>query len=165
VVKSRLRGGMLDRQAGSVAFEGRVATVLLPEYRLPIVDPGDRQVHDGLLVSGRCLADIAASCRGIGARCLLLAIPTKEFCYQEWQAGRGSPLPALQALHTAESEARRAVFGFAVAAGCEVADLAPACVAALAAGTPVWPPSGDGHLNAAGHREAAQLLARIHARK
>ncbi len=161
VVKSRLQGGLLDHEPGAVHFaDSRAPTVLLPDYRRPLVDIDDDRVRGGLDVSGRCLADIVQRCRTIGARCLLLAIPTKEFGYAEWQIGKGSPLAELQALHATETAARRELFALATAAGCEIADLAPVCVSALAAGTPVWPPSGDGHLNAAGHREAARLVER-----
>ena len=165
-VKARLQGGMLYHEPGAVPFEHEcVPTVLKPDYRRPLVDLTGVRVRDGVSISGRCLADLARQCREAGARCLLLALPTKEFCYQQWQIGRGSPLPRLEALHAAEAAARDEVFALATAAGMEIADCAPACVAALAAGTPIWPRSGDGHLNAAGHREAARVLERCWASK
>lgn len=161
VVKSRLRGGVLEHEPGAVAFaDARVPTLLLPEYRRHLVDCARDSVRDGVRISGRCFADIARQCATASARCVLLAIPTKEYCYAEWQNGKRTPGPELRALHDCERACREEIFAQAAAAGCEVADLAPVCVAALAAGTAPWPASGDGHLNAAGHREAARLLAR-----
>jgi len=116
-------------------------------------------VRDGLRISAQCLQDIATGCREAGARCVLLAIPTKEFCYAEWQRSIGKPLLALAALHAAETTVRTGLFDAARAAGCELVDLAPACVTALGEGRAPWPPNGDGHLNALGHELAARLLA------
>lgn len=160
IVKSRLRGGMLDAQPGAVPFDDpAVATVLLPTYRLPTVDPANATVRDGLRITALCLRDLAAACRAAGAHCVVLAIPTKEFVYAEWQAGTGRELAPLAALRAAEAKTRAEWFAAATASGCDVVDLAPACIAALATGTALWPAGGDGHLAPAGHALAARLLA------
>lgn len=157
--KSRLQGGALDDQPGALRFpDPRIGTVLLPAYRLSTVDPASSTVQDGLRITGLCLRDVAGQCRAAGARCVVLAIPTKEYAYAEWLRSRGTPHDGLAALHAAESAARAAVFAAARAAGCELADLAPACVTALAAGQSPWPPGSDGHLNRHGHALAAQAL-------
>lgn len=160
VVKSRLRGGVLDTQPGAVPFDDpAVGTVLLPAYRLPTVDPANATVRDGLRITALCLRDLAAACQAAGAHCVVLAIPTKEFVYAEWQAGTGHELAPLAALRAAEAKTRADLFAAATAAGCDVLDLTPACITALAAGTALWHAGGDGHLAPAGHALAARLLA------
>jgi len=160
VVKSRMRWSALDDQPGAVAFaDPSVPTSLLPAYRLPTVDPASEKVRDGARIAARCLADIAAECRAAGARCLLLAIPTKEFAYAEWRHGAGSPLPQLAALHAAEAQLRATVFAATRDAGCELIDLAPACVEALGHGVSPWAANSDGHILREGHAIAARLLA------
>lgn len=163
VVKSRLRGSaMLDDQPGAVPFDGgAVSTLLLPEYRRAALDLGSSSIADGLRIAEQCLRDIAARCRDAGAHCVLLAIPTKEYCYAEWQRREGAPLPELAGLHAAESAVRERVFAAAAAAELEVVDLAPVCIAALAAGEPIWAGNGDGHLMRGGHAAAAAALAEI----
>lgn len=163
VVKSRLRGGAggLDAQPGAVPFaDAKVGTVLLPDYRRPAVDLGNQGIADGLRISVQCLRDIGAACREHGARCLVLAIPTKEFAYAEWQRRGGKPLAALEALRTAEQGVRDRLFA-AIAAdpGLQLVDLAEPCIAALAAGTPIWAGNGDGHIMREGHRAAAAAVA------
>jgi len=160
VVKAWLRGGVLDDQPGAVLFgDPSVPTILLPDYRLPTVDPASETVRDGVRITARCLHDIAADCRAAGARCVLLAIPTKEFAYAEWRRGVGAPLPGLEALHAAEAQVRATVFAAAHDAGCELVDLGPACVDSLARGVPPWAANGDGHILQHGHAIAARLLA------
>jgi hypothetical protein len=160
VVKSRLQGGRLDAQPGAVPFDAVAPhTILLPGYRLPTVDPNRPHVQDGLRITGQCLRDIAAACRTAGARCVMLAIPTKEYVYAEWRHRAGGELPDLAALRAAEAHTRSAVFAAAAAAGVDVLDLAPGCQSALAAGTAPWPANGDGHLDTTGHQLAADLLA------
>lgn len=159
VVKSRLRGGLLDDEPGAVHCDHPdLPTILLPGHRLPLVDPDVPAVRDGLQLTTNCLGAIGAVCRDLGARGVVLLIPTKEFCYQQWALARGASLPALEPLHAAESRLRAALVAATSAAGLELADLLPAAVAAMQAGVAVWPASGDGHLTAAGHAVAAELL-------
>lgn len=159
-VKAHLRGGMLDDQPGAVRFDdARIPTVLLPGYRLPIVDPQRDGVHDGIAVTGRCLAAIAGAVRGADADGCVLLIPTKELAYAEWRGEPLGGLAALAPLRDAERAARRQVIEAAAAAGIEVLDVLPALVAAMARGERVWRRGGDGHLTAAGHEVAALLLA------
>lgn len=159
VLKSRLRGGVLDDQIGAVPFADPAApTILLPDYRLPALDPSLAFVQDGLAVTGRCIDAIAALCRTAGADVTLLAIPTKEYCYALW---RGDELPALAALRTAEAAARAAVFAAAERAGLRVLDLAEPLVASMRSGGRPWRRTGDGHLDRDGHELAARALARL----
>ena len=160
VVKSRLQGGLLDRQLGAVPFaDARVPTVLLPAYRLPTMDRERAEVQEGLVVTARALVAIERACNARSVPLLLLLIPTKEYCYAAWCRDRGEARAELDALLSAETAARRAVLAAAEAAAVTVHDLAPACIASLAAGEPVWPAGGDGHLNAHGHQLAANAVA------
>ncbi|MCA8965684.1 MAG: hypothetical protein KDC48_12440 [Planctomycetes bacterium] len=161
-VKAPLRGqaSLLDAQAGAVPFtEAPVATMLLPDYRRPALDLGNEGIADSLRIAEKCLRDIAADCRAAGARCLLLAIPTKEYCYAEWLRGRGAAMSVLAGLYDAETAVRNRLLASAAAAQLELVDLAPTCIDALAAGTPIWAGNGDGHLMVNGHRAAAQAIA------
>lgn len=158
--KARLRGGVLDHQPGALPFtDGDLATILLPAYRLPTVDPGNAAVIDGLRITSQCLGDIAADCRAAGARPVLLLIPTKEAAFAEWRTAAGAPLAELTTLLAAENAARATVT--TAAAGFTVVDLRPSCVSALGQRTNPWPPTGDGHLNALGHALAARALAAV----
>lgn len=160
VVKSRLQGGALDAQPGSIQFsDPRVATVLLPEYRLDTLRPDSEMVRDGLLVTGRALVAIQQQCAAANARLLLVLIPTKESAYASWQAGLRQEQPALGRLHAAEAAARATVLQQASTAAIAVHDLLPDCIRALTEGTPIWPVGGDGHLNANGHALVAAAVA------
>lgn len=166
VVKSRLRGGALDYEAGAVHFaSATVPTILRAAYRVPIVDVRSPALQDALRITRRCLADISADCRAAGARCVLLAIPTKVYAYALWQRQAGHPLPALEALLQAEGDAHTRLFEQVRADGLELLDLTPPSIAALAEGTPIWGPTGDGHLAVRGHELVARLLAGIWAGK
>jgi hypothetical protein len=160
-VKRLLRGGVLDHQPGAVPFvHDRVPTILLPDYRAPLVDDRESKVREGLAVSGRCLGSIAALCADAGARCLVVLLPTKEACYARFAAESRLQIPSLDALREAGARARHELTTHARAAGLDVIDLEDDLVAALHAGTPVWPPTGDGHLNAAGHVLLAEAVLR-----
>lgn len=162
VVKARLRGGMLDTEVGAVPFaDDHVPTILRAAYRLPTVDLRGPRMQDALRITRRCLADISADCHAAGARCVLLAIPTKVYCYALWRQQVGEPIAALHELLRAEGDAREQLFAATHADGLELIDLGPPCVAALAEGTPIWGPTGDGHLAPPGHLLAARLLAGI----
>lgn len=157
VVKSRLRGGLLDRQPGAVPFDDDDApTILLPAYREHALDLDNPNVADGARVTARCLQAIAALCRDAGAACVVLAIPTKEFTYAEWQ---GDAVPELRELAARERRARERVFAAVAAADLELVDLTGALVDALRGGEQPWFRSGDGHLAARGHELAAAALA------
>lgn len=159
VVKSRLRGGVLDRDPGSVPFADPTApTILTPAYRLQALDTERPLVRDGAMVTARCFDAIAALCRDAGAECVLLAIPTKEYCYATW---RGDEVPELAALRRAEDAARAAVFAAAVRAGLRVVDLNGPLLDSLRSGAPPWRRGGDGHLGRGGHEVAAHTLARL----
>jgi lysophospholipase L1-like esterase len=156
VVKQRLQGGALDSQPGALFFRhGTAATVLLPGYRFVTVNPESQSVSDGVAITARCLQDIAARCREQQTRCVLLAIPTKEFTYAQWQ---GERLSELAELHAAETHVRQQVFAAASAAGIPVVDLSEALISALKDGRMPWFATGDGHINAVGHQIAAELL-------
>lgn len=162
VIKSQLRGSasMLDAQPGAVRFtEEPVATMLLPDYRRPALDISSTGLRDSLRISQRCLADIAKDCKAADARCILLAIPTKEYCYAQWLRERGTPMPELIEVHIAENALRSEIFATAAEHQLELLDLAPVCIAALAAGTPIWAANADGHLMANGHLATAQAIA------
>lgn len=161
VVKSRLQGGALDDQPGAVPFVHETAsTVFLPGYRRPAVDPGSDKVVEGLRVTQRCLRDIAAQCRSIGARCLVLWIPTKEHSYSEWLLGTplADQVQSLAKLHQAEKAVRERLSEVLASEGLQVVDATAAIVAALQRGEAPWFATGDGHLNAVGHRVVAELL-------
>lgn len=162
-LRSRLRGStsLLDAQPGAVPFvDAAVGTILLPEYRRPVLDLDDPTIADGMRISERCLLDIGAACRAAKATCLVLTIPTKEYVYAEWRRRAGQAMPALAGLHAAETAARARLFrALAGDANLRQADLTEACIAELAAGHPLWAGNGDGHLMQAGHRLAAALVA------
>ncbi|MCA8952605.1 MAG: hypothetical protein KDE27_24040 [Planctomycetes bacterium] len=163
-VKARLRGtaSVLDAQPGAIAVtEGNVGTLLLPKYREPALDLRNKTLADALRVSEQCLQDIGSDCAKAGCKAVLLAIPTKEYCYAEWLKAHGRAMPELEELRSRETAVRARVFAAAKAGGLELVDLAPICIAALQADTPIWAGNGDGHLNANGHRAAAQAIAGI----
>ena len=156
VVKSRLRGGVLESQPGAKFFSHpTAATVFLPSYRMVTVDPQNPTVVDGLAVTSRCLGEIAARCAEHGVRCVVLSIPTKEFTYAEWQ---GVQVPELAELHAAERAVRLQVFAAADAAGIPVIQTCEALVEGMRAGRMPWFATGDGHLSVVGHAIVAELL-------
>lgn len=164
VVKSRLRGGssLLDDQPGAIRMgEGEVATMLLPDYRTPPLDLTNQLIADGMRITECVVGDIARDCRRADARCLLLSIPTKEYCYAEWARQSGAPREELAGIHAAETEVRARLFAAVAAAELELVDLAPICIEALAAGKPMWANNGDGHIMVNGHLAAARAIERI----
>ncbi len=164
VLKSRLSGGMLDDQAGAVAFaHPTAATVLLPDYRRPALDLVSGAARDGLAVTARCCAAIAAACEARGARLLVATLPTKELCYVRFGAlaqlddARG--VASLRALAASEADARAQLAAALDAEGVAHVDLLDPIVAAMAAGRRPWFASGDGHLSAVGHDVVGEVLA------
>ncbi|MBL8752160.1 MAG: hypothetical protein JNK15_02570 [Planctomycetes bacterium] len=165
VVKSRLQGGALDRGPGDLAFDSvpALATILRPSYRMPAVDPTRSGVRDGIAVTERALAAIAAACRTAApaSEPVLVVLPTKEFVYANWATRRQAPIAGLDAILAAERTTHAAVMAAGNAAGMRTIDLAPLLGDALDRGEAPWPASGDGHLNAAGHTLVAKALAAI----
>lgn len=157
VLKARLRGGVLDEQPGAVMFDHEAqATVLLPDYRLPLVDPTGERVREGLQVTARCLRAIAADVEQAGAKPVLVLIPTKELAYATWC---GDALPALAALQRAEQAARREVLAGIDRDRWQVFDLLEPICAAMTAGRRIWRRGGDGHLTMTGHELVAEQLS------
>jgi lysophospholipase L1-like esterase len=162
VVKSRLQGGALDLGPGDVAVDdAAVSTILRPTYRLPAVNDRRAAVRDGLAVTGRALAAIAQLCRGQGCELVVALLPTKELVYANWRQSRGTPLPELAAVQAAETSVRQELLATLRTANLRVLDLRDALQASLDRSEAPWPASGDGHLNATGHRLVARELQAI----
>lgn len=156
-LRTQLAGSFLDDQEGAVRFaHERVPALLLPAYRRPLIDPARPSVADGVQVTVRSLTSIAALCRARAAEPVLLAIPTKEYCYATWTR---DPAPWATAFRQAEGQVRESVFAAARASGMRVVDLLPALHAAMHDGAQPWLRSGDGHLAAAGYELAAEQVA------
>jgi hypothetical protein len=158
VVKTRLRGGVLDHQAGAVPFDHAIApTILLPAYRRPTVDPEAAAVRDGLAVTARCWRELAAICTAASAEALVVTIPTKEYCYARFGAGND---PELLRLRRDEQIVRDEFTASLAAAGLAQLDLVDDLLAAMRDGPSPWFRSGDGHLNRDGHAVVAAALRR-----
>ncbi|MCK5943368.1 MAG: hypothetical protein KAI24_15410, partial [Planctomycetes bacterium] len=154
VVKSRLRGGAFDQVAGSVPFEHEtLATVLQPDYRHPVVDRAQPKVRDGIDVTRRCVAAIAALCEQQGARLVVAVLPTKERVYADF-----AELPACAELADDERRAHDLLFGAGLPDGAVLVDLSAPLLDAMGRGDMPWFSSADGHLAAGGHRAVARAL-------
>lgn len=137
---------------------GDIDTLFTPNYRLGALNFGDERVLDGLRITSLCLQDIARSCADAGVPCLLVLIPTKESCYQQYYESRGAANPLLTSLSEAEAACRDRLIAIGNEAGLVVVDPSRKLVAALEDGRRMWPIGSDGHPLGAGYSVIAASI-------
>lgn len=148
-----------DNPEKAVVYESAAAcTVLLPAYRLQVLDLEHPCIAEGLRITEMALGEIHQAAARRGVDTVVVILPTKEAVYAPLLAAaeRG---PIYDRLVHAEVAVRGRLVEACAADGIPLVDLTEGLRADAAAGMRLFPPSSDGHPIALGYQRIGERLA------
>ncbi|MEM7199474.1 MAG: GDSL-type esterase/lipase family protein [Planctomycetota bacterium] len=146
-------------RAGQPLDTPNVRTILTPAYRLCALRLSDPRIAEGLRITLTDLAGMAATATATDTRFVVAFVPTKELVFAD---AAGPPrAPSWDELIEQETELWRRATAFLRTHDIDFVDLLPALRAAIAAGTPPYSQTADGHPNEAGHGAIATALGAV----
>ncbi len=135
--------------------DGAWRTILTAPYRFRVLDDGDPRIRAGIEAGKQAMADMAARVEAVGARFLVLLVPTKESVVHG-RVGEPAAHIGLVDLAAKEAQLRAEIAGYLAARKIDHLDLLP--VLRAAPSQPYFG-DGDGHPNATGHDRIAGAVA------
>lgn len=143
-----------------VVCEAPVRTVLTTAYRLVAVDASDIRIREGVRLSLWALDAMRTEAEAIGARLMVVLIPTKERAHAEAMAARRALDPVHARLVASEDERRAEILAHLGTRGIEALDVLPAMSREIGAGRALYPTTTESHPAPAGYRVIAEAVAR-----
>ncbi len=139
-----------------------VKVLFTSKVMLGAEDPGVAQIEEGIRISERALADMAALSQQRGVKLVVGFIPTRERAYCQALTKTGAAMPAShRRLCEVEPATVARLARAAQAAGATVVDTTQAMEAAIERGVKVYPQGIDSHALSAGYRVMAEAIAAV----
>jgi hypothetical protein len=159
---STVREEALESRGRQLVFEqGERRTILTPERRLRALDMLDPRIGEGHRLALRSIRLMRERAAEADSQFIVMMIPTKELVFSELldEKQLREISPDYVKLLGHERRMWRSSASYFANNGIDFIDGLPALVSENAA-RPAYPPTPDGHPNAAGHRALATLAAR-----
>ena len=132
-------------------------TTLTVAKRLLSLDTADLRIDESRVLVLRALREMARRSAAMGARLLIVWIPTKELVFAPWITGQ--TVPDLQRLIEVETDLQEQVRRTAVDLEVPFVDALPALRHSLIQGERPYPESADGHPTDIGYAHIARIVA------
>jgi len=131
--------------------QGNIRTVFTTAYRLTTLDSNDPRIREGLRITKEMLVRIQQKAAAVGARTLVLVVPTKELVYADLMKRENLDNGAYALLIAKEMHDRDEMLSFCVNEKIQCADALPPLRAAIERGEQIYPASTESHPNAHGY--------------
>jgi len=133
--------------------DGTSPTILTPAYRSVALDREDPRIEEGKRITLALFTEMSKRCAEAGAQFAVVALPTKEFVYQDLVRASGSEIDVtLAKLWQDEAAFWEACRGFCAGDGIPFIDTLTQLRASLQEGRRPFRRDGDGHLTPEGNR-------------
>jgi len=138
-----------------------IKTIFAPELFRTSLDPADARVSEGLAITKDALIEIGAETKRLGARLLVVLIPTKGRVYCPYMKATGAALaPAFAWECETESKVMDAIASHLVRAGIAHIDVTNALQSYVASHVAIYPDHSDDHPTATGYGVIAGEVAK-----